>query len=61
MKRYLRILGLVAVLAFAASPPARAGLWCNFADKFEGHCELCNSMCSLEILMEIGWGEEYQP
>jgi len=40
---------VAAVLAFGLTAASTANAsWCQRAEQFEGHCDVCNAMCLLE-------------
>ncbi len=39
----------VAVVAGLSSATIAHASWCAQADKFSGHCDVCNALCFLEI------------
>ena len=55
MRRVAVFAMLAALTVSSFWTPAVAGMMCSYAEKFQGHCDVCNWGCALEWLFALDW------
>lgn len=53
MKRKMWFASLLVAAALSFSAAAVRADWCATAERFDGHCDVCNAFCFLEWLFDV--------